>query len=406
MLNPLHIKKDFPIFSNQPDLVYLDSTATSLKPQQVIDAENEYYTTYSANIFRGIYKLSEKATQKYEDSRIKVAQFIGARDANEIVFVRNATEGINLVASSWGNSAIDRNSEIVATIMEHHANFVPWQVLCQEKEAMFRIAYLRDDYKLDEDQLINLVTKQTKLVAIAHVSNVLGVINPIKSLVTRIKQKNPDCLVLIDGVQAAAHMPIDVVDLGCDFYVFSAHKMLGPTGVGVLWGKYKLLSNMKPYQYGGDMISAVYEDHSEFKVPPHRFEAGTPHIAGVISFGTAIEYLQSVGMNTVRAHEKELCSYFLEKIKESKLFSVIGPKNIANRCGVMSMFSSTIHAHDVAQMLDSNNICVRSGHHCAMPLHLYLRKNATVRASFYLYTSKLDIDKLISALRLVEKKFA
>ncbi|KKS40289.1 MAG: Cysteine desulfurase [Candidatus Gottesmanbacteria bacterium GW2011_GWA2_42_16] len=332
MIDGNQIKKDFPIYRHQPNLVYLDTTATSLKPQQVIDKENEYYTKYSANIFRGIYKISEKATEEYERVREKIAHFIGAKSAGEIVFVRNATEAINLVAAGR----------------------------------------ITSEGKLDEKDLLGKINNKTRMVAFTHVSNVLGTINPVKTLIKKIKAKNPHCLILVDGAQAAAHFKIDVRDLGCDFYVFSSHKMLGPTGVGVLWGRYELLDNMNPYQYGGEMISAVYVDRTEFKDPPHKFEAGTPHIAGVIGLGAAIDYLRVLGMDKVRQHEIEMTSYALKLLRSLKGLKIYGPQNPENRGGVIAFTIERIHAHDIAQILDSNNICIRAGHHCAMPLHLSL----------------------------------
>ncbi len=406
MLNPQQIKADFPIFKNQPGLIYLDSTATSLKPQPVIDKENEYYQKYSANIFRGIYKISETATSQYENSREKIAHFIGAKDSREIIFTRNATEAINLIATSWGSTTIDNESEIITSIMEHHANFVPWQILCNQTGARFRVAEITSEGLFNSDQLINLVTAKTKLVALTHISNVLGTINPIADLVNEIKHKNPRCLVLIDGAQAVPHMAVNVQELGCDFYVFSSHKMLGPTGVGVLWGRYTLLHAMQPYQYGGEMIQAVYVDHTEFKDTPHKFEAGTPHIAGVIGLGAAVDYLEALGMDKIRKHEQEIVSYGLEKLVNIEGITVIGPKNSSIRAGIITFTIDKIHAHDIAQVLDSNNICIRSGHHCAMPLHLQLKIPSTARASFYVYTTKEDIDALVQGLKKAQQLFS
>ena len=406
MLSPQKIKTDFPILKKQNNLIYLDSTATSLKPQSVINKENEYYEKYCANIFRGIYKISEIATQEYENVRIKVAEFINAKNAQEIVFVRNATEAINLIMSSWGVDNVCKNDEVVTTIMEHHANFVTWQELCKTKKAKFKIVPITDDGKLDEKKLLNLINHKTKLVAFTHISNVLGTINPVKKLIKAIKTKNPQCLILIDGAQSVPHMPVDVQDLGGDFYVFSSHKMLGPTGVGVLWGKYKLLEQMKPYQFGGDMISAVYEDNSEYKKPPQKFEAGTPHIAGVIGFGAAIDYLKKLGMENIRQHEIEITDYALEQLTKIKGLKIYGPTKAQDRCGVIAFTMTEAHAHDIAQILDSNNICVRSGHHCAMPLHINLNIASTARASFYIYTTKSDIDALVKGLEKVKKIFS
>ena len=405
MIDGNQIKKDFPIYRHQPNLVYLDTTATSLKPQQVIDKENEYYTKYSANIFRGIYKISEKATEEYERVREKIAHFIGAKSAGEIVFVRNATEAINLVAAGVGKT-LKTGDEIVTTIMEHHSNFVPWQQRALKKHIAYHVSRITSEGKLDEKDLLGKINNKTRMVAFTHVSNVLGTINPVKALIKKIKAKNPHCLTLVDGAQAAAHFKVDVRDLGCDFYVFSSHKMLGPTGVGVLWGRYELLDNMNPYQYGGEMISAVYVDRTEFKDPPHKFEAGTPHIAGVIGLGAAIDYLRVLGMDKVRQHEIEMTSYALKLLRSLKGLKIYGPQNPENRGGVIAFTIERIHAHDIAQILDSNNICIRAGHHCAMPLHLSLDVASTARASFYVYTTKEDIDALVKGLKRVQEIFA
>ncbi len=398
-------KKDFPIFTQIPNLVYLDSAATSLKPQSVIDSENEYYTEYSANINRGIYKISEKATELYEKSRSKIAQFVKVKDAREIVFVRSATEAINLVMYCWGRKYINADSGIVTTIMEHHSNFVPWQTLCRHKNAKFTIIDITEEGLLDEKQLIASISAKTKLVVMTHVSNVLGTVNPIKKLIAQIKLRNRHTLILVDGAQAVPHMPVDILDLGCDFYVFSSHKMLGPTGIGILWGKFNLLFDMDPFQYGGDMIEAVYPDYTTYKAPPHKFEAGTPHIAGVIGLGAAVDYLSRFKMSNIRAHEYEMCSYFIKKSKDIKNLSIIGSKNCSIRGGVIAFVMEKTHSHDIAQILDQSNICIRSGHHCAMPLHLRLKLNTTARASFHIYTTTQDIDRLIECLRKVNKMF-
>jgi len=406
MFIPQRIKADFPIFKNQPQLIYLDSAASSFKPQPVLDKLNEYYTNYSVNIFRGIYKLSEKATAEYEGTRVKVAQFIGARRSEEVIFTRNTTESINLVMYAWGMPTVKKGDEIITTIMEHHANFVTWQQLCKITGARLKIVKLRTDYTLDIDDLLSKITPRTKLVAFTHVSNVLGTINPVKALIKQIKTKNPQCLILIDGAQAIPHLPVNVDELGADFYAFSSHKMLGPTGVGVLWGRYELLDKMSPFQYGGEMIRAVYKDRSEFQPSPHKFEAGTPDIAGVIGLGAAIDYLTHLGMDAVRAHEQEIVAYGLEQLAKVKSLQLIGPTDPKIRGGVLTFTIDKIHAHDIAQILDSNNICIRSGHHCAMPLHIELGLVSTARASVHVFTTKRDIDALVSALHKVVKTFA
>lgn len=387
MVNAKLIQKDFPQLKRKihgKPIVYLDSTATSLKPQSVIDKMNEYYTRYTANVFRGIYTTSEEATSEYEKTRKKVARFINAKP-EEIVFTRSTTESINLVAWSL------RPVHVVASIMEHHSNFVPWQQL--GKLTVW-------DYVSDLD---TVVSKKTQLFAITAVSNVLGTIVPIKEIVRTVKRINNNCLVLVDAAQAAPHMPVDVKDWGADFVAFSSHKMLGPTGVGVLWARKELLEQMKPFNYGGEMISEVHVDRTVFKEPPHKFEAGTPHIAGVIGLGAAVDYLTELGMENVRKHEEELVSYALKKFENMKDITAYGPKK---RAGVIAFTMANVHPHDIAQLLNEDNIFVRAGNHCAMPLHEHLRIPATARASFYIYTTKEDVDALIMGLQKIKKLFS
>ncbi|MBI4067438.1 SufS family cysteine desulfurase, partial [Candidatus Gottesmanbacteria bacterium] len=375
MFDPSLIKNDFPIFQrhiNGKPIVYLDSTASSLKPQVVIDANNTYYKEYPVNIFRGLYKLSEEATTAYELAREKVSQFIGSDSPNSIIFVRNATEAINLVAYSWGRINIGESDEIISTVMEHHANIVPWQQLSLESGAVIKYIDIDEDGLLNIDNLEKSITPHTKLVVLTYVSNVLGTINPVKEIVKRIKMKNSKIKVLIDAAQAVPHLSINIKDLGCDFLAFSGHKMLGPTGIGVLWAKYDLLDAMVPFQFGGEMIKEVYLDHSEFKKPPHKFEAGTPHIAGVIGLGAAVDYLSVLGMDKVRAHEKELTSYAISNLSHLSNLTIYGPKDPEKRGGVIAFNMKGLHPHDIAQILDEDNICIRSGHHCAMPLHTRL----------------------------------
>ncbi len=339
MLNIKQIKSDFPIFSNDPSLVYLDSTATSLKPLTLMEKINEYYKKYSANVFRGVYKISEKATQEYEDSREVVAKFINANRTEEVIFTRNTTESINLVAYSLGRLIIEENDEIVATVMDHHSNFVPWQVLAAENGAIFKVIDVTDEGELDiqikdikykssngDDSsrdnighgvnLINVITKKTKILALPYISNVLGTINRIKEIATEAKKINPNIIIVVDAAQAVPHKKIDVQEMGADFIAFSSHKMLGPTGIGVLWGKYDLLDKMTPFQYGGEMISKVSIPATTFKEPPHKFEAGTPHIAGVIALKEAINYLKQIGMLDIREHEKKITQYAMTELKK------------------------------------------------------------------------------------------
>ncbi len=409
MLDPIKIKKDFPIFKNNPDLVYLDSGATSLKPRSVIEKLTEYYTEYSANVFRGIYKISERATAEYEETRKIIAAFLNASRPDEVVFTRNTTESINLISYALGRQIIDKNSEIVVTSMEHHSNFVPWQQLAFENEATFKVIEVSGEGELQNiNKLDEIITKNTKIFAITHVSNVLGVIVEVKELIRKIKQINPHVVVVIDGAQAVPHLKVDVQDLGCDFYAFSSHKMFGPTGIGVLWGRYDLLDQMYPFQYGGEMIEQVELAKTTFKKPPHKFEAGTPHIAGVIALKEAVYYLESLGWENLRQHERELTAYAIKTL-ESEFgadISILGPKNTEQRSGIVAFTLKKIHPHDIAQVLDESNIAIRAGHHCAMPLHESLGINATARATFHAYTSKDDIDKLVEGLQKVAKIFS
>lgn len=409
MFDPKTIQKDFPQLArmiNGKRIVYLDSTATSLKPQSVIDKENEYYTKYTANVFRGIYTTSEEATAEYERSRRLTAAFIKAKNADEIVFTRNTSESINLVAYSYLLHNFSKGDRIVSTIMEHHSNFVPWQQLGNERGIEVDVWYTASSGELDMNALEKLVTKKTKLVAFTAASNVLGTITPVKEIVRVVKRLNPDCLVLVDAAQAAPHMPVNVADWGADFVAFSSHKMLGPTGIGVLWGRSELLETMKPFNYGGDMISEVHVAKTVFKNAPHKFEAGTPHIAGVIGFGAAIEYLTSLGMQNIRDHEKELVSYAMEKFKEVEGLSYIGPSNADIRGGVFACMLKGSHPHDIAQILNDDNVYIRAGNHCAMPLHEHMGLSSTARASFYIYTTKEDIDVLVEGYKKIQTLFS
>ncbi len=399
MRNASLIRRDFPQLERNihgKPIVYLDSSATSLKPRAVIDKENEYYTRYCANIFRGIYKTSEEATKEYEEARAKVARFVGAPRPEEIVFTRNTTESINLVC--YG---LIYKDEVVASIMEHHSNFVPWQ-----QRGKLAIWYCDKSGQLNLKDLDRLITRRTKLLAITAVSNVLGTINPIGDIVRRVKKINPECLVLVDAAQAVPHMPVDVKKWDADFVAFSGHKMLGPTGIGVLWGRKELLQHMPPFNFGGDMIREVHEDSTLFNGLPHKFEAGTPHIAGAIGLGAAVDYLERLGMSTVRAHEKDITSYALEKLSSIKGITIIGSKNPGIRAGVIAFTVKGIHPHDVAQILDRDNVAIRVGFHCAQPLHEYLKIGPTCRASFYVYTTREDIDALVTGLQKVIKMFS
>jgi len=406
----MNLKNLFPIYRNQPNLVYLDSTATSLKPKSVIDKLREYYEEYSANVFRGIYPMSEKATTEFEETRTIVSKFVSANNSNEIVFTRNATESLNLLAYSLGRKILESGDEIVTTIMEHHSNFVPWQVLTSEVGATFKIIDIDNegylDLKNDKLKILKqIVTKKTKILTLTYVSNVLGTVNPIKEIISTAKSINPNIVTIIDAAQAVPHLKIDVQDLGADFIVFSSHKMLGPTGVGVLWGKERLLREMYPFMYGGDMISEVYIDKTIYKDPPHKFEAGTPAIGEIIAFKEAIKFLNKVGMKNVNEHEKILTKMTIDKLNSTfgEEIRIYGPKNIEHHNGIVSFSFGKYHPHDISQILADNGICVRAGHHCAMPLHTRLNLPATVRVSFYIYNDEQDVERLIEGLKRVKK---
>jgi len=415
MLNTQDIKKDFKIFDNNPSLVYLDSGATSLKPKSVVSKIVEYYENYPANIHRGIYKISEKATEEFEETRRVVAKFINARDEAEVIFTRNTTEAINLVTYSLGRKIIEEGDEIVTSIMEHHSNFIPWQVLSLELGATFKVIDINNNGQLKIQnsnvkttsknlKMENVITKRTKILALTYVSNMLGTINPLKEIIQVAKKINPHIIIVIDVAQAVPHMKVDVQDLGCDFVAFSAHKMLGPAGVGVLWGKKELLDEMFPFQMGGGMISEVKVNQTIFAESPIKFEAGTPSIADVIAFKEAIKYLKNIGLEQIREHEKELTSYALEKLQGEfkNNIQIYGPQDINNRGGIIAFNFGKYHPHDIAQILDEIDVCVRAGHHCTMPLHNRLGINASVRASFYIYNDKRDVDRFIDGLKNVE----
>ena len=404
MLNPDTIKKDFPIFKNIPELIYLDSTATSLKPKIVIDKLREYYETYSANIYRGIYDLSERATEEYEKTREIIASFIHAKSTEEVIFTRNTSESLNLLCYSLGEEIIKKGDEIATTIMEHHSNFVPWQQLLIKKGGKLAVIKLDINDGLDVMHLEKYISKKTKILCLTYVSNVLGMANDIKKIIQNAKKINPTIITVVDAAQAVPHRKVDVQDLGCDFLAFSSHKMLGPTGVGVLWGRKELLDAMPPFLYGGEMISEVHVRNTKFKEAPHKFEAGTPAIAEVIALKEAVRYLEKVGLKEIENHEKKLAAYTIKRLgDEFKNLHVIGPLNAENKGGIVSFHFEKHHPHDVAQILSEKNICVRAGNHCAMPLHEELNLTATVRASFYLYNTQSDVDTLIDGLHDVSR---
>jgi cysteine desulfurase/selenocysteine lyase len=407
-IDPRKLRADFPILSTTnrlgKPLIYLDSAATSLKPRAVIDAVDGYNTKYSSNIHRGIYEIAERATAAYEAARTSAARLINAPEASEIVFVRNATEAINLVAYSWGRRNIGRGDTIVLTEMEHHANLVPWQILVQEKDGDLEFVPITDDGLLRLDVYEALLHLRPKLVAFTHVSNMLGTVNPVHELTEMAHAAG--ALVLVDGAQAVPHMPVDVQEIGADFYVFSGHKMLGPTGSGALWARRELLEAMPPFLAGGDMIREVHLRRSEWNDVPYKFEAGTPDIAAEIGMGAAAEYLMGLGLDAVRVHEQELTCYAMETLpREVPGIELYGPK-AEERGGVVSFNLPGIHPHDVAQILDRSGICIRAGHHCTMPLHERFDLAATARASFNVYTIPEEIDALAVGLREVTRIFA
>ena len=410
MFDPKKIKKDFPIYNQHPNLVYLDSGATSLKPRVVVEKITEYYNQYSANIHRGIYQISELASLEYEETRSVVATFIGADSPSEIVFTRNSTESINLIASTVGQDIIESGDEIVTSIMEHHSNFVPWQQLAFSKGADFKVINIENyELRIKNDKskidLSDIITKKTKILALTLVSNVLGTINPIKEISQAARKMNPNIIIVVDAAQAVPHMLVDVKNLGCDFLVFSSHKMFGPTGVGVLWGKANLLKKMDPYQYGGDMIDIVSLEKTTFAEPPHRFEAGTPNIAGVIGLKAAIRYIKNIGIENIKIHENKLANLAIAKLDKAfgEKIRILGPKADLNRSGIISFTINGVHPHDIAQICDEEQLAVRAGHHCAMPLHTCLNIPASTRASFYIYNTPTDVDKLAISLQRAVK---
>jgi cysteine desulfurase/selenocysteine lyase len=395
------IKADFPILNQLPTdgrkpLVYLDSAASSQKPQSVIDAVDHFYAEANANIHRGVYQLSERATGLYEQARHIVADFINAADAREVIFTRNTTEAINLVAQAWGRANLKPGDIILVTEMEHHSNLVPWQLIAEQTGARIKAIPLTDDYTLDMDAYHTLLAGQPKLVAVAHVSNSLGTINDVTAIAR--DAHTVGATVVIDAAQSAPHLPIDVRQIDADFLAFSGHKMLGPLGSGALYGKLALLEAMPPYMGGGGMIRKVGIEHSTYADVPARFEAGTPAVADAVGLGAAIEYLQKIGPAAIQAHEKELVGYALERLREIAGLTVYGPPDLRQHSGVISFDLEGMHPHDVAALLDEENVAVRAGHHCNQPLMDRLGVVATTRASFYLYNTREDVDRLVEAL--------
>ena len=399
------IRADFPILRREvrgKPLVYLDNAATTQKPRQVIEALTDYYSNTNANIHRGLHTLAEEATAAYEQTRRKTADFIGAAHAQEIVFTRNTTESLNLLAYTLG-ARLRPDDEIILSALEHHSNLVPWQLLAQRSGARLRFIELADDGELDVDQARSLFNPRTRIVSVVHMSNVLGAIAPVAELVEM--ARTVDATVILDAAQSAPHMPLDVRALGIDFAAFSAHKMLGPTGVGVLWGRRDLLADLDPFLGGGEMISVVNREESTWAPLPHKFEAGTPNIADVIAFSAALDYLSAVGMQAVRDHDHALTAYAMERLSAIEGLEIYGPPDAERRGAVVAFNYADIHSHDIATILDGGGIAVRAGHHCAQPLMRALEVPATARASFYLYNQESEIDALVDGLREAGSRF-
>jgi len=410
-LNVEKIREDFPILKRQlsggKPLVYLDNAATTQKPLAVINAIQDYYMNYNSNIHRAVHQLAEEATLEFEKTREKVAEFINARSTEEIIFTRNATEAINLVAYSWGRANVKQDDSLVITELEHHSNIVPWQILASEKNAELKYVGTDDNGYLRLQEYINYLQgdnrEKAKLVSISHMSNVLGTIVPIKEII-RISHES-GTPVLVDGAQSVPHMPVDVQDMDCDFMAFSAHKMLGPTGVGILYVKEEILEKMPPFIGGGDMIKEVHKYETRYNDLPYKFEGGTPNIADVIGFAAAIDYLNDIGMDKVRDHEIELTAYALDKVTRVKGVTLYGPHNTKDRGGVISFNIGDIHPHDLATILNDHGVAIRSGHHCAQVLMERLDVAATSRASFYIYNTKEEIDVFVNALEEARRLF-
>ena len=403
--NAERIREDFPVLKlkvNGKPLVYLDNAATAQKPRVVLDALRKFYETECANVHRGLHWMSEEATRDYEESREKVRQFLGAADVKEVIFVRGTTEAINLVAHSFGRPRVRAGDEILITAMEHHSNIVPWQILCEQTGAQLRVAPINDDGELLLDEFEKLLSPRTRLVAVSHVSNALGTVNPVAQIIEMAHRRKVP--VLVDGAQAAPHLPVNVRELDCDFYAFSGHKLFGPTGIGVLYGKAQWLEEMPPYQGGGDMIRSVTFEKTTYNSLPYKFEAGTPHIAGVIGLGAAVDYLSRIGLARAAAYERELLDYATERLRRIPDARIIGTAR--EKAGVLSFVLEGIHPHDVGTILDQEGIAVRAGHHCAMPVMERFQVPATARASFAFYNTPQEVDALIAGIEKVKEIFS
>ena len=398
----MNIKDDFPILKNR-NIAYLDSGATSQKPQAVIDAISEFYKKCNANPHRGAYALSQEATEVYESTRTKIAEFINAKHREEIIFSKNATESLNLIAYSYGLENIEKDDEIVISIMEHHSNLVPWQKVAKTKQAKLNYMYINENFELSDEEIESKITDKTKIVGITHVSNVLGTINNIEKIIKYAHKKG--AIVIVDASQSIPHMKIDVQALNADFLVFSGHKMLSPLGIGVLYGKKELLDNMTPFLMGGDMIEYVYEQDTTFASLPNKFEAGTQNVEGVIGLGAAIDYIESLGYDKIEQIEREIVHYAIEELRKLSFLDLYLTKNNENHSAVISFNIKGVHPHDVASILDAEGVCVRSGNHCAQPLMRFLGIDSTCRASFYIYNTKEDVDRLVEALNKAYNMF-
>ena len=396
------LRKDFPIFENR-DIVYLDNGATTQRPIQVIDAIDNFYKKNNANPHRGAYSLSIDATNEYENTRAKIAKFINAPKAEQIIFSKNASESLNLIAYSYGLTNLKKDDEVVISIMEHHSNLVPWQFVTKQTESKLSYMYINDNFELSIDEIRKKITDKTKIVGITHVSNVLGTINPVKAIIDYAHKKG--AVVVLDASQSIPHMKIDVQELDADFVVFSGHKMLAPLGIGVLYGKEELLNKMPPFLMGGDMIEYVYEQDTTFAQLPNKFEAGTQNVEGVVGLGAAIDYINQVGYDTIQEIEESVVNYALDELSKLEFIDLYTTKNRQNHSAVISFNICGIHPHDVASILDSCGVCVRSGNHCAQPLMRFLGIDSTCRASFYFYNNKEDVDNLVEALKKAYKTF-
>ncbi|EEP9869495.1 cysteine desulfurase [Listeria monocytogenes] len=406
MIDIQKIRADFPILAqeiNEKPLAYLDNAATSQKPKQVIEALTHYYEFDNANVHRGVHTLAARATDAYESARGKVAKFIHAREVAEIIFTRGTTSAINLVVDSYAEANIEAGDEIVISYLEHHSNLIPWQQLAKRKGAVLKYIELEEDGTISVEQAKKTIGEKTKIVALAHVSNVLGTITPIKEIAAVAHQFG--AVILVDGAQAVPHMEVDVVDLDADFYAFSGHKMMAPTGIGALYGKRELLDAMEPTEFGGEMIDFVELYDSTWKELPWKFEAGTPIIGGAIALGAAIDYLAEVGLANIHAHEQALASYAIEEMSKIEGITIYGPKDASKRCGLVTFNLEGAHPHDIATILDEDGIAIRAGHHCAQPLMKWLDVSSTARASFYIYNTKEEIDALIDGLKLTKEYF-